>query len=71
MAKVFQPSDWPARRCTGPCDQGRRDCPCPAACETDEPERPPMTRADFWVVTGVTAALWCAILVGLVVWRSA
>lgn len=25
--------------CTGPCDQGRSDCPCPADCQQPEPER--------------------------------
>lgn len=23
-------------RCTGPCDQGRKKCPCPAACEAQD-----------------------------------
>lgn len=26
-------TDWPARRCAGPCDQGRRLCVTPEACE--------------------------------------
>lgn len=25
--------------CSGPCDQGRSDCPCPADCQQPEPER--------------------------------
>ena len=23
-------------RCTGPCDQGRKPCPCPISCETEQ-----------------------------------
>ena len=26
--------------CTGPCDQGRKPCPCPSACGLDEPPEP-------------------------------
>jgi hypothetical protein len=27
-------SEWPARRCTADaCNQGRKPCPCPEACE--------------------------------------
>lgn len=25
--------------CHGPCDQGRKPCPCPVACEMETPER--------------------------------
>lgn len=29
---------WPARRCSADaCQQGRRPCPCPTACEAPEP----------------------------------
>lgn len=29
---------WPARRCSADaCQQGRRPCPCPEACEQAEP----------------------------------
>ena len=27
--------------CTGPCDQGRLPCPCPAACQFDDEEPEP------------------------------
>jgi hypothetical protein len=31
-------SEWPARRCSADaCQQGRRPCPCPEACEQAEP----------------------------------
>lgn len=59
---------WPG--CTGPCDQGRRLCPCPAACQThvsDEPDPPraPMTRADRIAMAvfagGLVLALACAV----------
>lgn len=60
---------WPARRasaplttCTGPCEQGRRACPCPEAC----------TRADnddadgfgFWrgLLVALTFTSLCAVL---------
>lgn len=26
-------TEWPARRCAGPCDQGRKLCVTPEACE--------------------------------------
>ena len=48
-------------QCSGPCEQGRRECPCPEACE-----RPQMTRRDFWAVAVIFAAAWsvvCAVLV--------
>lgn len=35
--------------CSGPCDQGRRECQCPEACRQPEPE--PLTKREgftFW-----------------------
>lgn len=26
------------KRCSGPCDQGRRECPAPLACEERDPD---------------------------------
>lgn len=61
---------WPARRCTGPCDQGRRECPCPNACETEEPEREPMTRRDFWAVGLLFVFCWAMAFAAFVVVAS-
>lgn len=52
-------------RCSGPCDQGRRECPCPDACE-----RPPMTRRDFWMVAVLFALAWSVVCAAIVVAAS-
>lgn len=62
--KVFR-DDWPPRRCSGPCDQGRRECPCPDACE-----RPPMTRRDFWTVAALFVLAWSVVCAAIVVVAS-
>jgi hypothetical protein len=42
--------------CTGPCDQGRLPCPCPAACQfEDEPPEPDSYRVVL--IDGLTAAV--------------
>lgn len=35
-------------QCTGPCNQGRAQCPTPDACElfADEPKREPLTKSE-------------------------
>ena len=47
--------------CTGPCDQGRLPCPCPAACGLEEPPEHDMLK----VVMGdlVIAAVIVAVAV--------
>lgn len=46
--------------CKGPCDQGRKPCPTPWACEVEEPDTDPTK-----VVIGDT--LIAAVLLGVVV----
>ncbi|MGL4648257.1 MAG: hypothetical protein ACRC1H_02515 [Caldilineaceae bacterium] len=39
QTNITAPSKWPARRCyADACNQGRRDCPCPEACEVETDE---------------------------------
>lgn len=34
---IYSDSQWPPRRCSGDCSQGRRECSTPDACELPEP----------------------------------
>ena len=43
--------------CTGPCDQGRLPCPCPAACGLEDPPEHDMMR-----VILVDALIACAVV---------
>lgn len=44
--------------CSGPCDQGRRECPCPADCQQSEAEEAPhVSGAMAWPIYVVLAAL--------------
>ena len=51
--------------CYGPCEQGRRKCPTPEACqvEVEEPDR-------WWdvIVSDTAIALMCVVAIGLIVW---
>ena len=50
--------------CTGPCDQGRKLCPCPAACGLDEPpEHNPLRVVLFDVVIAVMILACVAMIV--------
>ena len=52
--------------CTGPCEQGRRPCPCPHACWRDEPPEPDHARVVF-----IDAAIATIIVtaIAVIVWR--
>ena len=55
--------------CTGPCDQGRLPCPCPAACQfEDEPPEPSSYRVVF--VDAMIAAVIVAVI-AVIGWRVA
>lgn len=43
--------------CTGPCDQGRRDCPCPEACGIAPPPSSTLIVRVIAVVLAVYAVL--------------
>lgn len=45
------------RHCAGPCDQGRKRCPCPEACEIDDGH---VSGAIVWPVIIVILALAAA-----------
>ena len=54
--------------CTGPCDQGRLPCPCPAACQfEDEPPEPSSYRVVFVdaMIAVVIIAAIAAIVLGV------
>ncbi len=51
--------------CTGPCDQGRLPCPCPAACQfEDEPPEPNSHRVVL--IDGLIAAVIVATVAAIV-----
>jgi hypothetical protein len=50
--------------CTGPCDQGRQDCPHPQACEVGDDE--PKFYGRDWAMDGLKAAVMVAVVVGAV-----
>ena len=43
--------------CTGPCDQGRKPCPCPSACGLDDPPEP-----NYFSVVLIDVLIACAIV---------
>lgn len=57
---------WPC--CCGACEQGRRVCPTPDACQlaTYEP-RPPMQAGDLLIVVALVLLSWAAIAATLLV----
>ena len=53
--------------CAGPCDQGRRLCPCPLSCQLPDDE----PADDLACAAGVVrAVVWCAAIyaAGIVAW---
>ncbi len=71
MKLYTDPDHWPPRRCdlecrADACDQGRKPCPCPEACE-----RPVMTDDDRVLIRGLIvalAAVWLCAAVVMVAW---
>lgn len=52
--------------CNGPCDQGRKPCPCPAACGLDEPPPPDMLKVvlgDLIIAVALVAVVAVVVLV--------
>ena len=51
--------------CNGPCDQGRKPCPCPAACgfDSEPPEHDPVRVVLFDVVVAVMILACVAMIV--------
>ena len=54
------------KSCNGPCEQGRKECPTPWACEVDEPPEADHARVVF-IDAAIAAILITAIAV--IVWR--
>lgn len=54
-------------RCHGPCDQGRKKCPCPVACEREAPEDFNALEILGKFVVGVLALIGLGVLVGVMV----
>ena len=53
--------------CTGPCDQGRLPCPCPAACQfEDEPPEPNHLRV---VLIDCLIAAVIVVVIAAIGWR--
>lgn len=50
-------------QCSGPCEQGRRECPCPQACE-----RPPMKRSDPLLLLALFVGSWAVVSFVIKVW---
>lgn len=59
--------DWPARRCAGPCDQGRKLCVTPQACEVESEDEAVSPLIGILVGSALGALMICA---ALWLWRS-
>ena len=51
--------------CNGPCDQGRKPCPCPSACGLEEPPEHDMLRV---VLGDLMIAVMILACVAMIVW---
>lgn len=56
--------------CTGPCDQGRKSCPCPADCQRAE-EDEPGTDARMFLQLLVMSVLSVLVCMALIHWLVA
>ena len=57
--------------CNGPCDQGRRPCPCPAACGLEEPPPPDMLKVvmgDLVIAVALVAVVAVVVLIAVGRW---
>ena len=57
--------------CNGPCDQGRRPCPCPAACGLEEPPEHDMLKVvmgDLVIAVALVAVVAVVVLVAVGRW---
>lgn len=51
------------KQCNGPCDQGRKPCPTPWACEVEEPKHDPVRVVLFDAVIAVMILACVAMIV--------
>ena len=51
------------KSCDGPCEQGRRECPTPWACEVEEPDN---TSYRVVLIDGLIAAVIIAVIAAIV-----
>ena len=57
--------------CNGPCDQGRKPCPCPSACGLEEPPEHDMMRVifgDLKIVVALVGVIAVVVLVAVGRW---
>lgn len=57
--------------CTGPCDQGRKPCPCPSACGLEEPPEHDMMRVilgDLVIAVALVAVVAVVVLLAVGRW---
>ena len=58
--------------CNGPCDQGRKPCPCPAACGLEEPPQQDIVRVvlgDLIIAVALVAVVAVVVLVAVGRWE--
>lgn len=65
MTIIMHEDESPA--CSGPCDQGRKPCPTPEACEMNDADIVGMAKGLVIAVALVAAAIGCA---SLIVWAG-
>ncbi len=53
------------KHCTGPCDQGRKPCPCPISCETELGESTFRLLGQAFLAVILAAAFVVLLAVGL------
>ena len=57
--------------CNGPCDQGRKPCPCPSACGLEEPPEHDMLRVvlgDLIIAVALVAVVAVVVLLAVGRW---
>lgn len=57
--------------CNGPCDQGRKPCPCPSACGLEEPPPPDILKVvmgDLVIAVALVAVVAVVVLVAAGRW---
>ena len=57
--------------CNGPCDQGRKPCPCPSACGLEEPPEHDMMRVilgDLVIAVALVAVVAVVVLLAVGRW---
>ena len=49
--------------CSGPCDQGKKPCPCPQSCQLKQQDAPPNN--DLLVVLSIVIGVWVVAVVAV------